>query len=401
MYTSTEVACYGLIFMLNSIQYGFILCFGGYPIEEFKRKYPNWDFNKEAKNITYFNNFLSIFGSIGGFLICLLVHLTDSKKSVFYFNIANCLIWLLYFFFTPKLFVFGIVLRSLQGVLMGGLASITPILMTDISPNDIVGMLGCLNQFGILLGMIIFTIIGSHVKFNVLAIIGAIETLVSAGLIWIVPTDIIKKEKLKVLFNRTNRKKLIIGMLAMAFQQFCVNPYLDNLGDILADTGIYIDESMQSVLVSAAQLVSVLIAAFNMDGIGRRKMWAFSSCGIILSQVLFIVCMSTKNDDFIWVLALCVFIYMLSFGHGLGPIPWFIAHDLFPKEIRLEGQSFIAFVNMLCSIGINVMYTDIKEKIKETYFMIIFMCITIWAIPFGLYFIPKKRVLNDEILTLI
>lgn len=41
----------------------------------------------------------------------------------------------------------------------------------------------------------------------------------------------------------------------------------------MSNTGVIIDQNLQVALSSSSQLVGVFIAAFNMDGIRRRKLF--------------------------------------------------------------------------------------------------------------------------------
>lgn len=387
--------------MLNSIQYGSSIIFGELAVSYLQQKYPNFDFQKNSKKIELFNFYGLIFGAVGGFAICALEHFTNARMSVSIINIIGAILWLTYFAFSPKLLVFGTIVHYLQGVLMGYYACIAPILMTSTSTDDTVGMLGCMNQFGILLGMIIFHIIQGYSNFQIIIIIGAILNLISAGLIWITPKTNKHEKKLEYFTNKNNLKRLLIGVMIMIFQQLCINPYLDNLTEIMRNTGIYLDGSLQEVLTSSTQLVSVLIASFNMDGVGPRLMWVLSTCGMLISQILFLVSQVLDKSKYGWFQALCVFLYMLSFGHGLGPIPWFLCYELFPKEIRMEGQAVITFVNMIFSFFIFQLYGLLKQCLKEFEIMIIFAFVTICAILYGYFFIPKKIELSSENLTLI
>ncbi|KAK8836448.1 glucose import [Tritrichomonas musculus] len=400
MSLSAKVASYGLIYTLCSIEFGFTLNFSGLPIEDLKKQYPDWDYHKDERLISYFSNFASLFGAIGGFAIRLLFHFISGRKCLFTFHLINSVIWLLYFLLTPELLYVGIILRSIQGIIVGGSASLTPIMMTNLSPEDTVGMVGCLNQFGIVLGMIIFSVVGTFASFQMLATIAAIVGATFCGLVCIVPDDRTEKEKRETIFQRKNALNIVIGILLMVFQQFCgINAILDHLTDIMSNTGIYINENLQSALAQSSQLVSVFIALFNMDGIGRRKMWGISSCFLLLSQMLYIICLNMKNAG--WFQASSVFLYLLSFGQGQGPIPWFICHDLFAKGDRLDGQMLITFGNMICSFGVTYLFPFLKKNMDEYIIMIIFMCITLISLPFGMYFIPRKLDWSDENLTLI
>ena len=400
MSCSPKVASYGIILMLGSIQFGFILNYGGLPIESLKEIYPDWDYEKDDQKISFFSNFASLFGCLGGFLILLSTRYLGVKKTICIFNIVNCILWFLYFAFTPDKFILGIVLRCIQGLLTGGLACLTPIHITNLSPDETVGMLGCLNQVGIVLGMVVFSIAATFTNFRTLAIIGAVVDLVQAGAIFILPKEKVDKDKTESIFHIKHIRGIFVVLLLMIFQQFCgINAINSNLSSIMSETGIYIDENLQVALASMAQLVSVFVAAFNMDGVGRRKMFVFSACLIVVAQIFYIVCLNINTDG--WIKATCVFLYLLSFGQGLGPVPWFVCHDVFPKSIRLEGQALVTFINMICSFAITYLFPVMKDNIEEYLIMVIFMCITICSIPFGWFFIPKKNEVNDDNLTLI
>lgn len=400
MTCSAKTASYGLVCMLGSIQFGFTLNFGGLPIEGLKKEYPEWDYEKDKQKISFFSNFASLFGSLGGFLIKALVHFTNGKKTICILNVINCILWLMYFLLTPKNLSVGIALRSLQGVITGAFACFTPIMMTNMSNDDTVGMLGCMNQFGVVFGMIVFSIIGAFTNFKIIAIVGAIVDAVHAGLVFILPNEKPEKDKKETIFQKKYMRGFFTVLMLMVFQQFCgINAILDNLTKIMSSTGIYINENLQAALASSSQLVSVLISSFNMDVIGRRKMWAFSSSLIVISQILYIICLVVVNVG--WFQASSVFLYLLSFGQGLGPIPWFICHDIFPRSLRLDGQMFVTFVNMVCSFGVTYLFPVMKENMDEYVIMIIYMCITFCAIPFGSHFIPRKEDVDDINLTLI
>lgn len=385
---------------MGSIQFGFVLTYGSLPIEGLKEEYPNWDYNKSHNQIQYFSQFASLFGSIGGFVIRTLVCFTSGRKALCTFAILDFACWFFYFFFTPDRFIVGIILRSIQGVITGGFACLTPVLMTNMASDDTIGMLGCLNQFGIVFGMVLFPIFGAFVNFKIMAVIAAVFSAVHASLLWLVPKEKKEKDEKESIFQKKYARSIFVGIILMIFQQFCgMNAILGELTKIMSNTGINLNENLQSALATSAQLVSVFIAAFDMDVVGRRNMWIFSTCGIILSLILYIVCMNLKIVG--WFQASSVFLLMLSFGQGFGPIPWFICHDIFPRSVRLDGQTLITFGNMICSFGVVYLFPVMNENLNENITMIIYICITILAIPFGLYFIPKKTENSEDNLTLI
>lgn len=396
----SKTVCFAIILMLGAFQFGFVLNYGGVPIEKLKEAYPNWDYEKDRKKTSYFINFASLFGSIGGFTIQFLVHFTTGRKALFIFCILNFICWLLYLILTPKMLLLGIILRCIQGVITGGTACLTPVMMTNIAPDDAVGMFGCMNQLGIVFGMVLFSFIAAFANYKIMAIIAAVFNAIYCGLIWIIPEQKADKAAKETVFQRKYALNIFVGIFLMIFQQFCgMNAIMAHMSSIMAETGLNIEDNLQSAFSTSTQLISVFVAMFNMDGVGRRKMWVFSTCGIIISQIMYILSLTVTTVG--WLRASSVFILMLSFGQGYGPIPWFICHDLFPKSVRLSGQALITFGNMLSSFGVVYLFPIMNDKLKEYITIIIFMCITIVAIPFGWFLIPKKSAKNEENLTLI
>ncbi|OHT15583.1 major facilitator superfamily transporter [Tritrichomonas foetus] len=390
---------YSLIYFMGSIQFGFILNYNGLMIQNFKKDYPNWDYEKDSLLVDFFNNFASLFACIGGFIIHFFIRISNRRFIVSMYSLVNVVLWLVYFAVTPDRLILGVTLRCIQGVLNGGLVTITPILITENAPDDNTGMFGCINQAGIVVGMVVLAMVGVNSPTRTLTILCAIVNGLFACLIWLTPRDK-AIEKIEPGQFKKNIAPIIIGMVMMLFQQFSgMNAILDNLVLIMSKTGIEMDSGLQSAIVQCAQLLSVLIASINMDGIGRKGMWIFSAVGIMIAQVLYLINLKASMPG--WFGAVFVFPLQLFFGHGYGPIPWFICYDLFPHSFRTMGQSFVTFANMLSSFCVTYLFPVMKEKIGEFYTMVIFFCITFFAIPFGYNCIPSRDNKEGDGVTLI
>lgn len=399
MFFPQKTLIHGLILMLASMQYGFSLNYGGIAVNGLKEKYPEWDMNKDQKNIDFFINFPSLFGAFGGFSIRFLAYVTSARKALVIFGVINIIAWFIYLAMTPKLFIMGVVLRSVQGFLAGGFACLTPMMMTNISPEENIGFFGCLNQVSIVFAMVLFSILAAFVDFKIIAIIGAVLNIIYCGVIWL-PPEYKKERGGEPIYQRKNVVKIIIGVFLMIFQQFSgINAILNDLGSIMSGTGISIDSNLQSAIATLAQFLGVFVSAFNMDVIGRKKSWILSAVGVVIGLILYLVCLSTKTEGYLQ--ASVVFFFQLSFGYGYGPIPWFICHDLFPRWIRLDAQMYLTFANMMGSYAVVNLYPYINKKYNSKITILIFAIISVFAIPFGAVCIPKKSENHDEVLTMI
>lgn len=232
--------------MIGSIQFGFSLSFNVISLEGIKKKYPNYDYSKDEFKIEIYNNFPSLFGCIGGFIICFVTNFLSYKKTLFLYGFINTILWLLYLAFKPTLMIFGIVLRILQGLITSGFGCLIPVYLTSICPDDTAGFFGSLQQIGIASGLVIFLFLSAFINYQIVAIIGAVIEFIFCCLFWLMPTE--KKERDKEsIYKRDYALNIFVGMMLMFFQQFCgINALLGNLNKIMSKSGIDINPSLQS-----------------------------------------------------------------------------------------------------------------------------------------------------------
>lgn len=336
---------------------------------------------------------------MGGFIICFVTNFLSYKKTLFLYGFINAILWLLYLAFKPNLMIFGIVLRILQGLIISGFGCLIPVYLTSICPDDTAGFFGCLQQIGIASGLVIFLFLSAFINYQIVAIIGVVIEFIFCCLLWLMPTE--KKERDKEsIYKRDYALNIFVGMMLMFFQQFCgINALLGNLNKIMSKSSIDINLSLQSALANMTQLLSLLIGAFLMDVVGRGKMWIFSGVGMVLGFASYVG--FSYLNSYNYLLAASMYLLMITFSLGIGPIPWFICHDLFPKQVHLDAQMFIIFSHMISSFAVVTIYPIINKKFNELVPIYIFIAITFLGIPFGAKFIPKKVDNHDDKLTLI
>ena len=397
-YSIGKAYVYALIYIFGSLQFGFSLTFYSFVVSGLQNEYPNWDTEKDNNLITYFNTFTALFASIGGVIIHFLLLVLKRRIVVFIYSFVSLVIWLLFLVVRPDIFYVGVILRSLQGVIIGGFVTITPILMTEIAPDDETGRFGCMNQCGIAFGMCAMQFLGAFIQWRYLIVVAAVFSALYCILIWLTPEW--KQDKFESMKSRRFIQPIFVVVFMMIFQQFCgMNAILDNLSTILAQSGLQIDSNLQSALSTFAQFLSCIIASFNMDVVGRKGMFLFSVSGVLLVLILYTVSLKVELPG--WYPAICIFLLMLFFGHGLGPIPWFITYDLFPPGTRTVGLSITTFANMLSSFTVVFLFPVMTDNLGDFVSEIIFIVITIFSIPFGVFGIPNFAKKDGDGVTLI
>ncbi|KAF8096727.1 hypothetical protein N665_0302s0001 [Sinapis alba] len=140
------------------------------------------------------------------------------------------------------------------------------------------------------------------------------------------------------LFQRKYVLSLTIGVVLIALPQLGgLNAYTFYADSIFTSTGV--SSEVGFISTSIAQLVGGILGVVLVDVFGRRSLLLVSQAGMFLG------CLSTaisfvlqKNNS--WetetpILALIsVMVYFVSYGLGMGPLPWIVASEIYPVDVK-------------------------------------------------------------------
>lgn len=397
---------YAVIIMLCPFIFGNIMC---YPSPTAPEIQAHHNLDSDSISWAFYNAISALFAIAGPFVsqgYFKLFH-NSRKKSVFLNACFGVVFWLLNLLTKTSIYA-GIVVRAFLGVIMGAFSSISPLYLVEIAPEGSSGFFGCFNQVGIVLGMIFFDFIAPSLTYMKLNYIGAAVAGLLAILIWFCkespvvdhPTEekpLATEGKKESLWQKKYAFGLISGILMMLFQQFCgVNAILTNLADIMNKSGLELNGNYQGGIASIAQLIAVFISALIIDKIGRKITWIISCSMVIVFMFIFAL-----NDKFDWsnILPLiCIFLYQLGFGLGLGPIPWFIIPEYFDEAVRSEANTIAVSANWIFAFTIIFVWPYMNKGMGMFGALIFFTCIAICGLLFGIFCIhdKKKNDVNDE-----
>jgi hypothetical protein len=88
-----------------------------------------------------------------------------------------------------------------------------------------------------------------------------------------------------------------------------------------------------------------------------------------------------------------IFLFLFAFGFGVGPIPWFLAPEAFPVQIRPLTQSIMAVSNWVLAFAA----MRLAPELQHFEWYIGFGVCTVGATVFGLFFIknPEAQARED------
>ncbi|OHT09614.1 major facilitator superfamily transporter [Tritrichomonas foetus] len=382
--------------MLGPITFGTIMC---YPSPTGPSIREAHGLKESALQWSFYNSVSSLFAITGPFLTSFLLKVTKGsrKKTVFIIAVLGTIFWLLNLLTKVHIWA-GIVIRAFLGVIMGAYSSIGPMYLVEIAPADASGFYGSLNQVGIVVGIVLYDFIGPSLTYMELDYVGAAITCLQAICIWfIAESPAFEKNENDVQAKKSSQKDesekeslwqrkymfgLISGIIMMLLQQFSgINAILTNLADLMNESGLAIDGNYQAGIASVAQLVAVFIGGLLMDKLGRKIVWMVSC--LIIVVFLLIFALNVKYDWSTVLPLVCIFLYQLGFGLGMGPIPWFIIPEYFNDAVRPLATTIVSASNWIFSFIIIFVWPAMRDGLGMFGSLLFFMCVTVGSIIFG------------------
>ncbi|MCU7693018.1 D-xylose transporter XylE [Haoranjiania flava] len=282
------------------------------------------------------------------------------------------------FFGTIDLFSF-VIYRVIGGIGVGIASMISPMYIAEIAPAEKRGKLVSLNQFAIILGMLIIYFVNyfiarqgseewlAHTGWRWMFFSGAIPAVIFFILLFFVPETPRylalkgKDEKALTVLQKINGRKnapvilsnikqtlhetnapwlsygflvIFIGIMLSVFQQFVgINVVLYYAGNIFRNMGASTDSSLlQTIIVGAVNLIFTVVAIMTVDKFGRKPLMIIGSIGMAVSMIA-LGSMFYMNK--VGVMALIFMLtYTASFAMSWGPVCWVLLSEIFPNSIR-------------------------------------------------------------------
>ncbi|OHT09945.1 major facilitator superfamily transporter [Tritrichomonas foetus] len=402
---------YALVLMLGALTFGYVM---GYPALALLSMEEQMGIDHESTQATFFNSVTSLAAIAGPFITALLLRFMGRKPATCIIAIFGVFSWSLLLALKPSIFWFGILVRALLGLTIGAFSSIIPMYIVELAPPSSTGFYGSLNQLAIATGIVIVYFVGNFLDWKKTAIIGIIIPACLAGLVWLIPespavvySSIPRADESREkpsIFQRKYLHPLFVCVMMMVFQQFCgINAILTNIGALFANIGVSIDIGIASAISAIAQVISVFIGAILIDKFGRKVCWTLSFSGMVIALALYAASLKTSMPN--WMPICIVFFYLLSFGLGAGPIPWFIVAEMFESSVRPIASSIVSSSNWLMAFTLISAFPKMVKAMTEFYCFIFFMLVSILGTIFGLLFIKnpsaesltQSPLLNDGI----
>ncbi|CAI8594097.1 unnamed protein product [Vicia faba] len=299
--------------------------------------------------------------------------------------------------------------RLLAGIGIGVTSAIVPLYISEISPTEIRGALGSINQLFICIGILVALVVGLPLAQNPLwwrtmfGIAVVPSVLLALGMAiapesprWLFQQGkIIEAEKaIKTLYGKervpavmhdlrtasqgssepeagwldlfSSRywKVVSVGAALFLFQQFAgINALVYYSTSVFRNAGIASDVAA-SALVGASNVIGTAIASSLMDKQGRKSLLITSFTGMAASMLLLSLTFSWKVlAPYSGPLAvLGTVFYVLSFSLGAGPVPALLLPEIFASRIRAKAVSLALGTHWISNFVIGLSFLSVVNK---------------------------------------
>ncbi|KAI0987732.1 hypothetical protein GJ496_009934 [Pomphorhynchus laevis] len=170
------------------------------------------------------------------------------------------------------------------------------------------------------------------------------------------------------------RKMIIIATVIMIGQQLCgVNGILFFSKSTFTNSGMTdIAATYGTLGVSAALFLGSLIGTCLIDKTGRRPLLIFSFATMMIATVLLVPFLKLgENRAYSIGAIICNIIFVISFSIGPGGIGWMITPEMFPFEVRGKACTFASGINWICNVLVVALFVPIEKQMGSYVFLIL------------------------------
>ncbi|XP_009114551.1 sugar transporter ERD6-like 15 isoform X2 [Brassica rapa] len=395
------------------------------------------DLNLSIADYSLFGSILTV-GLILGALIC--GKLTDLVGRVNTMWITNILVIIGWFAIA---FAKGVWLldigRFLQGISVGISSYLGPVYITEIAPRHLRGAASSLSQLSVGVGISVLYALGTVVAWRDLAILGAIPCLMIVPLLFFIPESprwlakVGKEKEVEAvllslrgaksdvsdeareiveytqhvkqhqdvnshdffkLFQRKYVLSLTIGIVLIALPQLGgLNGYTFYTDSIFTSTGVSSDVGFIST--SIIQMIGGILGTVLVDVSGRRSLLLVSQAGMFLgclaTAISFILQKNNCWETGTPILALIsVMVYFASYGLGMGPLPWIVASEIYPVDVKGAAGTVCNLVTSISSWVVTYFFSFLLQW-SSTGTFILFATVMFLGFVFTAKLVPETK----------
>jgi SP family xylose:H+ symportor-like MFS transporter len=200
------------------------------------------------------------------------------------------------------------------------------------------------------------------------------------------------KGEMKMLFTKSMRLVLIIGIVLAFFQQWSgINVIFFYAPDIFAQTGAGIESQLfQTVIIGAMNVLFTLLAMWLVEKLGRKKLLLISSAGMAAGYIIIGILFFTNHLSG-YILLIFALITVASYSTGLAPVTWVVLSEIFPNRVRGEGMAIATLSLWIGTFTLTLTFPALMANLKGSFTFWLYAAICVLGFIFILLTLPETK----------
>ena len=317
-------------------------------------------------------------------------------------------------------------MRFIGGLAIGGVSVAVPMYIAEIAPPEKRGRLVLVNQFCIVLGIVV-SYISNYCVARWLPASPAVVWRVMLGAecipvvmylaalvrvpespLWIgrvarparprargtrAPTDF-GFVPAAPLFVRRNLKPIMLCFVVAFFSQLsgvnAVNYYAPRIFKMIFGEGSGLVSLAGTIGVGVVNLVFTVLAFFFIDRVGRRPMLIFGCAAMAAMHGLVAWQISLESNCTPWLALAGVYGFIAAVAFSASAVIWVFISEVFPPDVRAKGQSFGGTVHWIMCMVVSWLFPVAVAR-TGTYAFAFFAAMMLLEMAWAIFLMPETK----------
>ena len=297
-------------------------------------------------------------------------------------------------------------MRFVGGIAIGGVSIAVPMYIAEIAPPAKRGRLVLVNQFCIVLGIVVSYVsnycvarwltASSAVVWRVMLGAECLPVVLYLAALVRVPESPHQRrvEASAPLFVRRNLRPLMLCFMVAFFSQLsgvnAVNYYSPRIFKMIFGEGGELASLAGTIGVGVVNLAFTVLAFFLIDRFGRKPLLVCGCAAMAAMHGLVAWQISLGTNCTPWLALVGVYGFIASVAFSASAVIWVFISEIFPPDVRAKGQSFGGIVHWVMCMMVSWLF-PVAVANTGTWAFAFFAAMMLLEMVLALLFMPETK----------